>query len=50
MAEEQPTGTQLIQMEATDADSNIEGYHLSANDYFEINNLTGKSINESVRL
>lgn len=41
MLEEQPIGTKLTTLQATDADSNIEEYHLSANDYFEINNLTG---------
>lgn len=40
--EEQAIGTKLTQLQATDSDSNIEAYHLSANDYFEINNITGK--------
>lgn len=39
--EEQPIGTKLTTLQATDADSNIEEYRLSANDYFNINNLTG---------
>lgn len=39
--EEQPIGTKLTTLQATDADSNIEEYHLSDNDYFTINNLTG---------
>ena len=42
MLEEQPIGTKLTQLQATDSDSNIEAYHLSTNDYLEINNLTGK--------
>lgn len=42
MLEEQPIGTKLTQLQATDSDSNIEAYHLSANDYLQINNLTGK--------
>lgn len=42
MLEEQPIGTKLTQLQATDNDSNIEAYHLSTNDYLEINNLTGK--------
>lgn len=41
MLEEQAIGTKLTQLQATDADSNIEAYHLSTNDYLEINNLTG---------
>lgn len=40
--EEQAIGTKLTQLQATDSDSNIEAYHLSTNDYFEINNITGK--------
>lgn len=42
MLEEQPIGTKLTQLQATDSDSNIEAYHLSTNDYLEINNITGK--------
>lgn len=42
MLEEQSIGTKLTQLQATDSDSNIEAYHLSTNDYLEINNLTGK--------
>lgn len=41
MLEEQSIGTVLTTLQATDADSNIEEYHLSENDYFEINNITG---------
>lgn len=41
MFEEQPIGTKLTQLQATDVDSNIEAYQLSTNDYLEINNLTG---------
>lgn len=41
MMEEQPIGTKLAALQATDADSNIEEYRLSENDYFAINNLTG---------
>lgn len=44
MLEEQPIGTQLTQLQATDSDSNIEAYQLSTNDYLEINNLTGKCV------
>lgn len=44
MLEEQTIGTKLTQLQASDADSNIEAYHLSANDYLEINNLTGKTV------
>lgn len=44
--EEQAIGTKLTQLQATDSDSNIEAYHLSANDYFEMNNLTGKPNDE----
>lgn len=43
MMEEQPIGTKLTQLQATDSDSNIEAYHLSTNDYLEINNITGNS-------
>lgn len=39
--EEQSIGTKLTTLQATDADSNIEEYHLADNDYFTINNLTG---------
>lgn len=39
--EEQPVGTVLTQLQATDADSNIAEYKLEPNDYFEINNITG---------
>lgn len=42
MMEEQTIGTKLTQLQATDIDSNIEAYHLSTNDYLEINNITGK--------
>lgn len=41
MLEEQAVGTKLTQLQASDADSNIEAYHMSENDYLEINNLTG---------
>lgn len=41
MLEEQPIGTKLTTLQATDADSNIEAYRLSSNDYFDINNITG---------
>lgn len=41
MLEEQPLGTKLTQLQASDVDSNIEAYQLSTNDYLEINNLTG---------
>lgn len=41
MLEEQPIGTKLTTLQATDADSNIEAYRLSSNDYFDVNNLTG---------
>lgn len=41
LMEEQPIGTKLTQLQATDNDSNIEAYHLSTNDYLQINNLTG---------
>lgn len=41
MLEEQPIGTKVTQLQASDADSNIEAYHMSENDYLEINNLTG---------
>lgn len=41
LLEEQPIGTKLTTLQATDADSNIEAYRLSSNDYFDINNLTG---------
>lgn len=44
--EEQAIGTKLTQLQASDSDSNIEAYHLSANDYFEINNITGKHNDE----
>lgn len=47
--EEQAIGTKLTQLQATDSDSNIEAYHLSTNDYFEINNITGKLNNEHDR-
>lgn len=42
MLEEQPIGTKLTQLQASDEDSNIEAYHMSTNDYLAINNLTGK--------
>lgn len=39
--EEQPIGSVLTTLQATDADSNIEEYHLERNNFFEINNVTG---------
>lgn len=39
--EEQPIGTILTKLQATDADSNIDQYRLEPNDYFEINAATG---------
>lgn len=53
MMEEQTIGTKLTQLQATDIDSNIEAYHLSTNDYLEINNITGKlssSIDDGIRI
>lgn len=47
MLEEQPIGTKLTTLQATDADSNIEAYRLSSNDFFDINNLTGLYRHES---
>lgn len=43
MLEEQPIDTKLTTLQATDADSNIEAFSLSPNDYFDVNNLTGLS-------
>ena len=42
--EEQPIGTVLTTLQATDADSSIEEYRLEPNDYFELNNRTGTSL------
>lgn len=39
--EEQPIGTILTTLQATDKDSNIDEYRLEPNDYFDINNITG---------
>lgn len=39
--EEQPIGSALTTLTAHDDDSNIESFELSANPYFEINNVTG---------
>lgn len=39
--EEQPIGTILTTLQATDVDSNIDEYHLAPNEYFKINNSTG---------
>lgn len=47
--EEQPIGTKLTTLQATDADSNIEAYRLSSNEYFDINNLTGLYGHELIR-
>lgn len=40
--EEQPIGTILTTLQATDADSSIDEYRLEPNEYFTINNSTGK--------
>lgn len=40
--EEQPIGTILTALQATDTDSNIDEYRLEPNNYFEINNMTGE--------
>lgn len=39
--EEQPIGTILTTLQASDIDSNIDEYHLVPNEYFKINNSTG---------
>ncbi|XP_055623372.1 cadherin-87A [Toxorhynchites rutilus septentrionalis] len=39
--EEQPLGTILTTMQATDADSTVAEYRMTDNSYFEINNTTG---------
>jgi hypothetical protein len=39
--EEQPIGTILTTLQATDADSTISEYKINDNKYFEINNITG---------
>ncbi|XP_058466683.1 cadherin-87A isoform X2 [Malaya genurostris] len=39
--EEQPVGTILTTMQATDADSTVAEYQMTDNAYFEINNTTG---------
>lgn len=41
MLEEQPVGSVLTTLQATDADSNIAEYTLAPNDYFEINAVSG---------
>lgn len=41
MLEEQPIGTILTTLQATDADSNVGEYSITDNEYFEINNVTG---------
>lgn len=41
MLEEQPIGSVLTQLAASDADSAIDAYALQANDYFAIDNQTG---------
>lgn len=47
--EEQPIGTVLTTLTALDADAPIESFRLSANPYFEINNVTG-TIRTSARI
>lgn len=42
--EEQPLGTILTTMQATDADSTVAEYRMTDNSYFEINNTTGKNL------
>lgn len=42
VVEEQPIGTILTTMQATDADSTIAEYRMTENGFFEINNTTGK--------
>jgi Cadherin domain len=39
--EEQPIGTILTTLQATDADSTISEYKIDENPYFDINNITG---------
>nr|XP_036675635.1 cadherin-87A [Drosophila suzukii] len=41
MVEEQPVGTVLTTLQATDEDSSIGEYNISANDYFAINQTSG---------
>lgn len=45
--EEQPIGTILTSLQASDEDSSIEGYFLSENNYFEINSNTGIAPNKN---
>lgn len=40
--EEQPIGTVLTTLQATDSDSNIEEYRITPNSYFDIDRRTGE--------